>query len=40
MPVKKRRQQKKITFEYIFKQWIVPLFMITLGAVVAAFALE
>lgn len=40
MPVKKRRQQKKITFEYIFKQWIVPLFMITVGAVVAAFALE
>ena len=40
MPVKKRRQQKKITFEYIFKQWIVPLFMITVGAIVAAFALE
>ena len=40
MTVKKRRQQKKITFEYIFKQWIVPLFMITVGAIVAAFALE
>ena len=40
MPVKRKRQQKKITFEYIFKQWIVPLFMITVGAVVAAFALE
>ena len=40
MPVKKRRQPKKITFEYIFKQWIVPLFMITVGAIVAAFALE
>ena len=40
MPVKRKRQQKKITFEYMFKQWIAPLFMITVGAVVAAFALE
>ncbi len=40
MPVKKKRQPKQITFEYVFKQWIVPLFMITVGAVVAAFALE
>ena len=40
MPVKRKRQQKQITFEYVFKQWIVPLFMITVGAVVAAFALE
>ncbi len=29
-----------MTFEYIFKQWIAPLFMITVGAVIAAFALE
>ena len=29
-----------MTFEYVFKQWIAPLFMITVGAVVAAFALE
>ena len=40
MPVKRKRQPKQITFEYVFKQWIVPLFMITVGAVVAAFALE
>lgn len=39
-PVRRKRQQKKITFEYMFKQWIAPLFMITVGAVVAAFALE
>lgn len=39
-PVKRKRQPKQITFEYIFKQWIAPLFMITVGAVVAAFALE
>ena len=39
-PVRRKRQQKKITFEYMFKQWIAPLFMITAGAVVAAFALE
>ena len=29
-----------MTFEYVFKQWIAPLFMITVGAVIAAFALE
>ena len=40
MPARKKRQPQKITFEYIFKQWIAPLFMITLGAVIAAFALE
>ena len=40
MPARRKRQQKQITFEYIFKQWIAPLFMITVGAVVAAFALE
>ena len=40
MPVKRKRQEKQITFEYIFKQWIAPLFMITVGAVIAAFALE
>jgi len=40
MPARKKRQTQKITFEYIFKQWIAPLFMITLGAVIAAFALE
>ena len=40
MPARKKRQLQKITFEYIFKQWIAPLFMITLGAVIAAFALE
>ena len=39
-PVRRKRQQKKITLEYMFKQWIAPLFMITVGAVVAAFALE
>lgn len=39
-PVRRKRQPKQITFEYIFKQWIAPLFMITVGAVVAAFALE
>ena len=39
-PVKRKRQPKQITFEYIFKQWIAPLFMITVGAVIAAFALE
>jgi len=39
-PVRRKRQPKQITFEYIFKQWIVPLFMITVGAIVAAFALE
>ena len=40
MPPRRKRQQKQITFEYVFKQWIAPLFMITVGAVVAAFALE
>ena len=40
MPARRKRQQKQITFEYVFKQWIAPLFMITVGAVVAAFALE
>ena len=43
MPETRKRQhkpQKQITFEYVFKQWIAPLFMITVGAVVAAFALE
>ncbi len=39
-PVRRKRQPKQITIEYIFKQWIAPLFMITVGAVVAAFALE
>ena len=39
-PVRRKRQPKQITFECIFKQWIAPLFMITVGAVVAAFALE
>jgi len=29
-----------MTFKNIFKQWIVPLFFITVGAVIAAFALE
>ena len=43
MPETRKRQhkpQKQITFEYVFKQWIAPLFMITVGAVIAAFALE
>ena len=43
MPERRKRQhkpQKQITFEYVFKQWIAPLFMITVGAVIAAFALE
>ena len=43
MPARRKRQhkpQKPITFEYVFKQWIAPLFMITVGAVIAAFALE
>ena len=35
-----RKREKQITLNYIFKQWIVPLFFITVGAVVAAFALE
>ena len=35
-----RKRKQQITFNYIFKQWIVPLFFITVGAVVAAFALE
>ena len=39
-PTKAPRKEKKLTFNYIFKQWIVPLFFITVGAVVAAFALE
>ena len=29
-----------VTFNIVFKQWIAPLFMITVGAVIAAFALE
>ena len=29
-----------MTFKNIFKQWIVPIFFITVGAVIAAFALE
>ncbi|MBQ6016982.1 MAG: YitT family protein [Clostridiales bacterium] len=29
-----------VTFNLVFKQWIAPLFMITVGAVIAAFALE
>ena len=37
---KKRQQQQQITFAYLFKQWIAPLFFITVGAIVAAFALE
>ncbi len=43
MPETRKRQhkpQKQLTFEYVFKQWIAPLFMITVGAVIAAFALE
>ena len=32
--------QKQPTFNLIFKQWIAPLFFITVGAVIAAFALE
>ena len=43
MPETRKRHhkpQKQITFEYVFKQWIAPLFMITVGAVIAAFALE
>ena len=40
MPAKKKAQPQQITFEYVFKQWIAPLFFITVGAVIAAFALE
>ena len=35
-----RKREQQITLNYIFKQWIVPLFFITVGAVIAAFALE
>ena len=38
-PVPRKREQP-ITINYIFKQWIAPLFFITVGAVIAAFALE
>ena len=38
-PVPKKREQP-ITINYMFKQWIAPLFFITVGAVIAAFALE
>ena len=34
------QKQKQPTFNLIFKQWIAPLFFITVGAVIAAFALE
>ena len=34
------RKAQPVTFNVIFKQWIAPLFMITVGAVIAAFALE
>lgn len=37
---KTQRKEQQITFNYIFKQWIVPLFFITVGTAVAAFALE
>ena len=44
MQAQKERQQhrnrQQITFAYLFKQWIAPLFFITVGAVIAAFALE
>ncbi len=44
MPAQRKRQQHKkteqITFAYLLKQWIGPLFFITVGAVIAAFALE
>ncbi|MBQ1745430.1 MAG: YitT family protein, partial [Clostridiales bacterium] len=39
-PVRRKRQPQQITFAFIFKQWIAPLFFITVGAIVAAFALE
>ncbi|MCR4703999.1 MAG: YitT family protein [Saccharofermentans sp.] len=35
-----RRKANPVSFNSIFKQWIVPLFFITVGAVIAAFALE
>ena len=34
------RKEQQLNFSFIFKQWIVPLFFITVGAVIAAFALE
>lgn len=44
MSAQRKRQQHKgqeqITFAYMLKQWIGPLFFITVGAVIAAFALE
>lgn len=41
MPAPKAKTKARPkTFNYIFKQWIAPLFMITVGAVIAAFALE
>jgi uncharacterized membrane-anchored protein YitT (DUF2179 family) len=43
MPVQQKRQHinhQQITFAYLLKQWIGPLFFITVGAVIAAFALE
>ena len=41
-PVNKvtRRKSDPLSFKNIFKQWIAPLFFITVGAVIAAFALE
>ena len=35
-----QKREQPITINYMFKQWIAPLFFITVGAVIAAFALE
>ena len=40
MPLITSREPGLMTFKNIFKQWVAPLFFITVGAVIAAFALE
>ena len=40
MPLITSREPGLMTFKNIFKQWVLPLFFITVGAVIAAFALE